>query len=245
LNSYIGELLYHHRPEIQAFYISGSHAYGTNDEHSDIDYRGVMMPNESQIFGMETYKQLDIKEHDITIFEMRRFFHLACKANPNILELLFIDRHNHILKETDLWKQIKSQRYLFLSKKVKHTYGGYAYSQSKRLTMFAQDATSNPNRIKLIEQFGYDTKKAMHLIRLLKTGIEILTEGTIHVFRPDKRQLLDIKHGKYSLKEIQQWEKNLRDQLDMAYLKSQLPNSIDFNRINNLLIHLMKEYFYD
>jgi predicted nucleotidyltransferase len=242
MNSYVQKIL-RENVSIQAFYISGSYAYGTEGKDSDKDYRGVMMPLESQIFGLERFEQQIIKEIDITIFEMRKFVHLASNCNPNILELLFIDRHNHRLKETDLWKEIKTQRYLFLSKRIYHTYGGYAASQSKRLTMLDKSSTENKQRLDLIERYGYDTKKAQHLVRLLRTAIEILIEGTIHVFRPDRLLLKDIKNGKYSLKEIIGMEKDLRNKLENAYLKSELPNKVDYNKINRILIDLMKGYY--
>lgn len=47
-------------------------------------------------------------------------------------------------------------------------------------------------RRELVRRVGYDAKNAAHLIRLLRMGIEFLTEGTLHVERADATELLDI-----------------------------------------------------
>jgi len=56
-------------------------------------------------------------------------------------------------------------------------------------------ATWARKRRELVRRLGYDAKNAAHLIRLLRMGIEFLTEGTLHVERVDAPELLDIKHG--------------------------------------------------
>ena len=48
-------------------------------------------------------------------------------------------------------------------------------------------------RKRLVEKFGYDTKNASHLIRLLRMGMEFLVDGELHVEREDAKELLRIK----------------------------------------------------
>jgi hypothetical protein len=50
-------------------------------------------------------------------------------------------------------------------------------------------------RRELVMRVGYDSKNAAHLIRLLRMGIEFLTEGALHVERADGPELLEIKRG--------------------------------------------------
>ncbi len=50
-------------------------------------------------------------------------------------------------------------------------------------------------RRELVRRVGYDAKNAAHLIRLLRMGIEFLTEGTLYVERADAAELLSIKRG--------------------------------------------------
>ncbi len=75
----------------------------------------------------------------------------------------------------------------------------------------------NKTRAKMEEEFGFDGKHAMHLIRLLKMGEEILTTGEVIVKRPDAQELLDIRNGKWSYDEVIKFaedkDKHIRDVL--------------------------------
>jgi hypothetical protein len=63
-------------------------------------------------------------------------------------------------------------------------------------------AERNKDRASLEAKFGYDTKHASHLFRLMGEGIELLTTGNITFPRPDADELLAIRHGKYSYEEL-------------------------------------------
>lgn len=60
----------------------------------------------------------------------------------------------------------------------------------------------NQARSELEEAHGYDTKHAMHLMRILRMGKEILSGKGVIIKRPDADNLLDIRNGKFSLDEI-------------------------------------------
>ena len=53
----------------------------------------------------------------------------------------------------------------------------------------------NPARARLEAQFGYDTKHAQHLIRMLRMGIEILRDCEVRVRRKDAAELRAIRAG--------------------------------------------------
>lgn len=94
---------------------------------------------------------------------------------------------------------------MFLSKLAYHSFGGYAASQLYKIE------NRNPvgKRKDIIEIHGYDTKHGMHLIRLLKMGIEALTTGELKVQRPDRKELMRIREGKVPLGELMEWQKDL------------------------------------
>ena len=60
----------------------------------------------------------------------------------------------------------------------------------------------NESRGELEEQFGYDTKHAMHLVRLLRMGVEALRYGEIIVKRPDADELLEIRNGSWTYEQV-------------------------------------------
>lgn len=113
--------------------IAGSHAYGTNVESSDFDTRGIAIPPSEYFTGyLHKFEQYENKAEDITIWSLRKFMWLATKSNPNIIELLFIPR-KFWTRNTSYWKDIVKHRMFFMSKKIRHTFSAYAYSQLKRI----------------------------------------------------------------------------------------------------------------
>lgn len=81
----------------------------------------------------------------------------------------------------------------------------------------------NEKRSELEEKFGYDTKHAMHLIRLLRSGLDILEHGIVPVRRPDREYLLDIRSGKYTYDEVIAESVRLTERVEEVSKKSALP----------------------
>lgn len=218
--------------------IAGSHAYGMNTETSDMDYRGICIPPASYLLGLNSFEQHETKEPDEVIYSLSKFVRLALQNNPNILDILFSDE-KFIIYENSYGKRLRNIKHSFLSKRVFHTYGGYAHSRLKNLTQNGKNPIGTKKDI--IEKYGWDTKDAAHLIRLMKMGIEILNDGEVNVYRLDRDQLLDIRNGKYSLGQIVDYYELLNEKLITAYEQSDLPEQPDFNLINNVLINLHKD----
>ena len=64
------------------------------------------------------------------------------------------------------------------------------------------ESNRNPDRAKLEKAWGYDTKHASHLYRLLSEGKELLTSAWITFPRPDAQEILAIRHGEYSYEQL-------------------------------------------
>ena len=97
-------------------------------------------------------------------------------------------------------------------------------------------------RRELVRRVGYDAKNAAHLIRLLRMGIEFLTEGTIHVERADAPELLDIKRGNWSLEKVKSEAERLFILAQEAYVRSTLPAEPDRARAERLCVEMISEY---
>lgn len=112
----------------------GSHAYGTALPTSDRDLRGVAIPPKPYLLGcLLRFEQHEQKgDPDVVIFELRKFLGLAMDCNPNVLEILFVAEEDR-LKVTPEGEELLANRHLFLSKKARHTFSGYAISQLKRI----------------------------------------------------------------------------------------------------------------
>lgn len=105
-----------------------------------------------------------------------------------------------------------------------------------------QDWLKNRNTQRYVDIAGHnqqiDGKNLLHCRRLLDMAIEIATDKTISVRRPNADYLLKIRKGEVSLQEIiNQAEKDI-EVLQQLYEKSDLPNDCDFEFVNQLLIQI-------
>lgn len=104
--------------------------------------------------------------------------------------------------------------------------------------------TRNPIRAHLEEKFGYDTKHAAHLVRLIRQGTEILTKHTLDVERKeDREELLGIRGGIWTYDQLMEWvDKEACDEvLNKLYEASALPRNPDREFMNNLCCELVAE----
>lgn len=102
----------------------------------------------------------------------------------------------------------------------------------------------NPKRAKLEEKFGYDTKHAMHLCRLLNMGCEILETEQVHVYRPDADWLRGIREGCLSYQELLAWVREKENQLSLCESNSNLPEEPDTQEAERLVVAITEEFLY-
>lgn len=335
-----------------ARFITGSRLYGTHTENSDIDIRGVFIPNKKYFYGfLHRTEQYEDKVNDVTYFEIRKFMKLAIDNNPNIIEFLFIP-DKYYMECTEEWLKIIESKHLFISKKAKYTFTGYAHSQFNRikrhrgwllnppkkkperkdyglpddrsliskeqigafnilLSLYLEEIRKfhelqdniekmeethnfkamcqqmskpdmnaiktimpvsdnfiealerekaymnaknewdqyqnwkqnrNPMRAKLEELYGYDTKHASHLYRLLTEGEELLTTGNITFPRPDASLIRAIKSGCWSYEKLMENVMDYDDFFNSLYEQSKLPYGADKERIDILCREIVEDF---
>lgn len=118
----------------------------------------------------------------------------------------------------------------------------YKEAKKKRDQYVTWMAERNPQRHETELQFGYDTKHAMHLVRLLRMGYEILSEGRLTVKRTDAKELLDIRAGKWTYGEITNYADGMVERIDaIPSDKCAVPEIPDVKFINQLIIDITKE----
>lgn len=333
----------------------GSHAYGTSLPTSDHDYRGVAVaPREYYLGGLHRFDQAVCNKPDLTIFDLKKFIGLASQCNPNVIEILFVDESDR-LQVSKAGERLLAIRDMFLTRRVKHTFSGYAASQLKRIdahyrwiknpptdqptrTEFglperslvpgdqlaaaesairqkldswsvdfldgvARDlreailqkmsqhlaeletasdielwqgaartlgfsdnfihlldqerryttrlrewnqyqtwkATRNEARAELEAKHGFDTKHAMHLVRLMRMCREILETGRVIVRRPDADELLAIRGGAWSYEQLREWATEEDAKLEELAKTSQLPKSPDIEAIDRVCVEIISE----
>ena len=119
-----------------------------------------------------------------------------------------------------------------------------AYSNHCRDFKDYNDWIKNRNTQRYVDIAGHgqsiDGKNLLHTRRLLDTAIEIATQKTINVRRPNADYLLSIRRGEVPLNEIiEQAEKDIVG-LEELFANSGLPKDVDKDFVNDLLLQIRK-----
>jgi uncharacterized protein len=203
--------------------VIGSRAYGLASDESDTDRRGVCLPPAElqwSLYGVP--EQFEDDGAQECYWEVRKFLDLALKANPNVLECLYSPLIEYA---TPLARELLEMRSGFLSKLVYQTYNGYVMSQFKKL----EGDLRNRGAIKW--------KHAMHLIRLLLSGVTVLREGLVPLSVEEHRErLLAIRRGEPPWAEVNAWRLELHREMDAAFATTRLPDRPDYARANEFLV---------
>ena len=203
----------------------GSKAFGLSSESSDDDIRGIFLPPAEQHWSLyEVPQQLEFNDGqlDEVYWELEKFLRLALKANPNILETLWTPM---VLEASPIAQRLREMRAVFLSKHIYKTYSGYAISQFRRMKNSFEKKGS------------FKTKHAMHLVRLLHSGIGALQTGEIMVDVSEFRsELLAIRNAQYSFEEVEQMATELNKRFADAFEETRLPEQPDFDAVDRFLI---------
>lgn len=191
---------------------------------------------------------------DRKLYEIRKFMKLAMENNPNVLEMLFVNKENVVFEDA-FGQMLLDNAYLFPWKGAKQKFLGYAFGQKHKMQIRTEnfsdlniaysflvsaveetpnkllaeyrgcllpggidkgdsftigDLNFHPsrkikdvakmlksrldkatNRSGLMEKYGYDTKFASHLIRLMYEGQHILRTGRLIFPLPEADFLRD------------------------------------------------------
>jgi predicted nucleotidyltransferase len=239
------DLLFENRKGGHLMYLvlAGSHAYGTNTEDSDLDLRGVFIPFQKYFFGLQDFEYLERDPHknpgykgpDVQLNSMKKFVSLAAKANPNVIEHMFVARENVLFVRDYMWG-ILENRHKFLSKLAAKTYGGYAQGQLHKMQSLGKDPQSR--RYESFKKYGYDIKNASQCIRLLYQGRQILEDGdlTVELSGEALETVMAVKSGEWELDDLKVKALKLFNELNDAEKASSLPDKPDMKEIDKILI---------
>lgn len=173
---------------------------------------------------------------DVTLYSLRKWAGMTAKGNATALHFLFA-QPREVAPIT--WKKIQANRDLFLSRNSAKQFLGFADSQFKRLTG-EKGSGKKGQRPEYIGKYGYDTKAAMHGLRLLYECLELMTHKTITLPRPEKDLLIDVRSGEWTLEKVLAHAKKLSAEVEAAVSNSPLPEKVDRELISKLVaeVHL-------
>jgi uncharacterized protein len=224
-------------------FIGGSELHGAKvKDTDDLDIYGVYLEPPELLLGLDKQefyvwstagneRRNGPNDIDLCLYSLRKWAGLAAKGNPTALHFLF--SQNYSMKPKP-WEVIFGNRDVFLSRRAALQFRGFAEAQLRRLQGIGTGKKGQ--RHELIGDHGYDIKAAMHVIRLLNEGIELMQFGTITLPRPEKELLIQIRTGKYgSLDRVLSLANALFFELEESAAKSALPEQVDRARISQLL----------
>lgn len=244
-----GSLYPHQIDSFLMYAYHGSRAQGTATKDSDYDMIGIFVAPLHRYFGA-AYKdpkwrtiKVDHPDGDVTFHEVQKFFRLLLSCNPDVISMVFAPDQCYLFKSS-YWYNVTENREIFLSRRAYDSFIKYADSQLGKMMEGKLTKNLGAKRKARIEKYGFDTKNAAHLIRILRMGCEILDENSeIKVRRPDAKELIDIKEGRWSLDKIRNEAERLKKKIETEIDYSWLPEEPDVVAANRILIRLLSCFF--
>lgn len=136
---------------------------------------------------------------DVVVYSARKWARLALGGNPTVLLLLFVPASEIVLRAPAA-AELMANADRFVSRSAADRFLGYLRSQRAGMT---GETSTHTNRPELVGEHGYDTKYAMHALRLGVQGVEFLSTGRISlpVPEPDRSFLRSVRRGEVPLAE--------------------------------------------
>lgn len=139
--------------------LGGSHAYGTNNENSDVDFRGITLNMPSDLLGLTEFGQYEDDGTDTVIYAFNKIVRLLLECNPNTCEILGLDEGQYLIKSA-LGQELLDNKGIFLSRRAAKSFGGYAGAQLRRLqNAIARDSMPQ-------------TEKEQHILNSVRNALE-------------------------------------------------------------------------
>jgi uncharacterized protein len=229
--------------------VVGSTTHGTAIEgQDDRDEMGVFIEPPEYVCGLEPCDHYIYRDQpegvrsqpgdlDLTMYSLRRYCRLATQGNPSVILLLWLPEH---VSRTRAGAALIAMREAFVSKESGQRFLGYLAAQKAKLRGERSPAVSRPE---LVAKYGYDTKFAMHALRLGYEGIELMTHRrlTLPVAEPDLTTLRAVRSGQIrlavALQLIEDAEKRLGELVEACTWTA------DIDAINRFMVKAHLEYW--
>jgi hypothetical protein len=177
---------------------------------------------------------------DLVAYSLRKYLRLALKGHPTVLLLLFVP-DELTLVETELGQRLRQLRPAILSKRAGRGYLGYLRGQKERL--LGARGQKRVNRPELVEAHGFDTKYAMHALRLGDQGLELLhaAQVTLPMPEPERSSVMAVRLGQRSFDEVLAEIEEVEHRLEEALQRTALPQRPDDDAVNAFLVEAYRE----
>lgn len=222
---------------------------GTDDR----DEMGICLEGPEAVIGLHKFEQWVFRtkpegvpsgpgDLDLTIFSARKWARLALQGNPTVLLLLYApEEFQHVCELPGA--ELQSAAWAFASRRAGPRFLGYLTAQRDRLLgLRGQKRTKRPE---LEIAHGYDTKYAMHMLRLGFQGVEFLKTGRITLPMPEEERVfcMRVRTGGSDLQEVLTKTGELEAELEDLLETSPLPADPDRGYVDSLLIKMYRGWW--
>jgi predicted nucleotidyltransferase len=224
--------------------LGGSHAYGTNIAGSDVDIRGIAINTKEEILGSANFEQVVNNETDTTIYSIRKIISLLSSCNPNTIEMLGL-KPEHYLYLSSIGQELLGNKKLFLSKRAKYSFGGYAFSQLRRLDNKAARTIEQAEREQhILNSITAATYAWPDKYGCFKTGEGIrLYLDESEQENMDKEIFMDIHLTGYPLRDYKaMWAEMKNVVADFDKIGHRNQNAIERGKLGKHMMHLVRLY---
>ena len=232
-------------------FVGGSELHGAKvGKTDDTDIYGVYIEGPDHALGLDPRahyvwstagdeRRNGPDDVDVTLYSLRKWAGMAAKGNATALHFLFA-QPAEVAPQT--WRNVQRNRQVFLSRNSAQQFLGFADAQFKRLTG-EKGSGKKGQRPEYIGKYGYDTKAAMHGLRLLYECLELMTHGQITLPRPEKDLLIKVRSGAWKLEKVVAHARELFKEVEAAVQRSPLPERVDRQAISRLVAELHLEFW--
>lgn len=179
---------------------------------------------------------------DLVAYSLHKWLRLALSGNPTVLLLLFTPPE-HTLLRTPRGQALQALAPAIVSQRAGPRYVGYLRAQKERL--LGTRGQRRVNRPELIEAHGFDTKYAMHVLRLGEQGIELMQTGrlTLPMPEPSRSRVMAVRAGDVRYDETVEAIEEVERRLGDAVATSPLQAQPDHDRVQRFVLETYREFW--
>jgi hypothetical protein len=219
-------------------------------------------PNILEILFVNPENILFINETGQQLLDLRHEF-LSTRIKHRFLGYAFSQKHKMIIKLENYEKLLEAVDYIdnhmdkqflldiehhpiFVRKEDHVTVGDMnmpiTVTTKKARKLLSDRLAKFGSRQELVSKYGYDTKFASHLIRLLKEGVELLSTGDLKFPLVWKGLLKDIRYGKYSMNDVLSMADVIEKEVEGLAETTELPTKSNWKLVEKFVIETHKKY---
>lgn len=176
----------------------GSGLHGTAvDGQDDRDEMGIFIEPPTHCIGLASLEHVvhrtaaegersGPEDLDLTLYSLRKWMRLALNGNPTVILPLYVDLDSEfcLKKQHPFAVGLQGIKHRIVSQRAGMAFLGYMRQQLGRLTN-ERGGRRKPARPELVEAYGFDTKYAMHIVRLGHQGRDLLRTGELELPLPE------------------------------------------------------------